>query len=230
MSTHTHLDLYDGDEVTVALPDGTQVRLSQGPPGSFDVTLTGTNDTPVVTPGGGSNVLRVVPWPLFQPVLPPSPERPVQVTRAQILRTLPNGSGLSTEDMAAVQARIDADPKHYTLIEDTICDVLTVRDSSYGGTQIIQRQTCLRCEEQDTDERPVTRWNGHWMHEDCREIQRQVDDGEICKRCMGTMRGGTIVGLQSGGWMHRDPCWTDALAEAASLNEDDALRPTEVEQ
>jgi hypothetical protein len=36
-----------------------------------------------------------------------------------------------------------------------------------------------------------------------------------CKRCGGPVEERrTIVSLQSGGWMHRNPCWVTALDEA----------------
>lgn len=165
--THfTEVTLSDNiDRVVVHGPDDSWIEVSLGPDGAFDLRV---DSNALVLPHSSSNVLRVRSWPGFQPVVPPTPERPVLVSRQLVAEVMdPRSNGVGSESVAAVQEAVDANPMFRVVLEDQIRALLTKRESSSGYESVVVRQPCSVCGLMDTDDKPVDRANGVWRHKAC---------------------------------------------------------------
>jgi hypothetical protein len=220
------VDLGVGQAVEITLPDGTQIEVSQEDAGGFKVFIP-SGDKPVIVPGGYGNVLDVSLWPTFQPVRPPTPEQPVIVPRDLVRQVMaPKHNGVGGDAIDAVQTVIDTNERILEILHETIRATLTKRPIG-GYEEVVVRQVCALCKVKDTDDEPVTRWNGEWAHDACREKRTAEQEAaektrrireDLCVYCAQAREGipehSGAVNLQTGGWMHREPCYGYALDEA----------------
>lgn len=116
-----------------------QYATIETPAGKFRVTATAEGiqvhaehgGRLVAAPAGVHNGVDLVAWPSFQPLIPPTPEQPVQVSHDLVRDVIaPVGNGVSSECVAAVQDAVDADPTFRAVLDGIIHQTLTKRMGS----------------------------------------------------------------------------------------------------
>lgn len=127
-------------EAVVSAPDGTRYEVTATDEG-LTVWLPSGGQL-MVGPSGAGNVVNLIPWPTSQPVLPPTPERPVQASRDLVLEVMaPKSNGVGQEAVDAVQTRVEAEPAFRDMLVGIIRQTLTKRTSEgYGYETLVVRE------------------------------------------------------------------------------------------
>lgn len=113
--------------------------------GAFGIEIRSQQDTLVVQAGGPENVVRVIPWPTFQPVVPPTAEEPVRVPRDLVEEVMkPHMNGVGQESVEAVQAEVAKDPwfkqRLAMIIEQTLTKKWSSGKPGVGYESVIVRK------------------------------------------------------------------------------------------
>ena len=96
-------------------------------------------DSLLILPEQSGNVIRIAPWPIFQPVVPPTPAVPVQVSRDLIAEVMaPRSNGVGREAVEAVQRAVEAEPAFRAMLEGIIHATLTKSASSEYGYETVE--------------------------------------------------------------------------------------------
>lgn len=131
------LQLGPGEHLYVRDANGDVWGLCTGPDGNLEVWL--PSGGTVLARSTAGNVMQVYSWPTFQPLRPPSPEQPAQVSRDFVHRLLPNGDGLPSEYVELVQEAVDRDPAVRSVLESAVHRTLEVVESPMYGTKVEPR-------------------------------------------------------------------------------------------
>lgn len=84
----------------------------------------------LTAPTGCHNEVDLTPWPAFQPLIPPTSEQPVQVSRDLVMEVMaPRANGVSSEVVAAVQDAVDNTLGFRSMLEGIIHQTLTKQTS-----------------------------------------------------------------------------------------------------
>lgn len=96
----------------------------------------------LAAPTGSHNQVDLTPWPSFQPLVPPTPEHPVQVSHDHVRAVMdPKANGVPSEAVAAVQAAVDNTLGFRSMLEGIIHQTLTKTEANgYGYEEVKVRE------------------------------------------------------------------------------------------
>jgi hypothetical protein len=148
------IQLDQGENVYVSDAHGTTWVIGVSDTGHLEVWLP-AGGTILNVPSSSSNVQRLVNWPTFQPVVPPTEDSLVQASFDHLRALLPNGNGMGHEKVEAVQRALDGSAAVRSVIEGVIHQTLEVVQGGPYGSDVKVRESAKPRGECDANCGPV---------------------------------------------------------------------------